>query len=163
MPIVKQLFKISNPPFPSSPVKRRCPICHRFGAHKHGFYERYRPGSFTISDGGFVFVPRFLCFSCHKTFSCLPWFFVRRLGAVLSCLLGVALSCLSKGALVKIHQISRATVGRWKKHGKKLLDALPNALSEMNTSWTRLSFDLSRLQYPGLLRKNLPTIPGVSH
>jgi len=80
---------------------------------------------------------------------------------MLSCLLGVALSKLSKGMLVKIHQISRSTVGRWKKYGKRLLEALPKALSELKITWTRLSFDLSRIQYPGLLQKSLPTIPGV--
>jgi len=159
MPIIRQIFdlskKISLPPV----HERQCAICPRKGAHCHGTYPRYSLGTGPCGIGAFVLVSRFLCLHCEKTFSILPFCYVRRIGKALPCLIGLVTSTARWDDLLDFLGISRNTLARWKRLGRLFLKSIPEILDTPVSDWPKLSLHLSRLQYPNNLRKASPTIP----
>ena len=144
MLILNQIDSLSKRFCSNFVIRRHCPVCNGYGAHKHGFYRRTLPGSAVQK----VRVPRFLCLKCHKTFSCLPFCLVRRLGISLSGLLRCAASNDPWTVLEEVYMIARSTLWRWRRLGKKLLTALPELLAFFGDSWVEVSHTISRIQYP---------------
>ena len=141
------------------PCQRKCALCGRFGCYAHGYYPRYPPGGSVAGAGEMVMVSRFLCLSCRRTFSQLPFFLVRRIAIPLPILLYIAESKRTWDFLLEIFDISRNTLWAWKRLGLKLLEKIPLLFELPTLTWATLSLHISRLQYPNNLRKPHPTIP----
>jgi len=156
VPIIAQVIPLSKTLFHVLPAQRRTP-CGHTGAHKHGSFCRYLPGNgFPVT---MVWIPRFLCLFCGKTYSVLPFCFLRRISISLPDLLVLADSHLTWDALLEKLEISRNTLWRWRHTGKKILKFLPDLLALSQVSWQILSLNLSHLQYPRLVAETIPTIP----
>jgi len=126
-------------------------------------FERYLvKAATTLPDSAVqkVRVPRFLCLNCRKTFSCLPFCLVRRLGISLSDLIQCAASTEPWAALEETLMIARSTLWRWRRIGKKLLALMPELLALAGNSWLEASHMISRIQYPPALIKPHPTQAG---
>jgi transposase-like protein len=156
MLILNQINSLSKRLSSNLVIYRHCPVCHRHGAHRHGAYRRTLPDSAVRK----VSVPRFLCLHCRKTFSCLPFSLVRRLGVSLPDLLKCATSTEPWAVLEETLMIARSTLWRWRRLGKKLLAVMAELLDLANNSWVEASHIISRIQYPSLLRKSRPTQAG---
>lgn len=156
MPIIDQIFSLSNTLHHFSPAQRRT-ACGHTGAHKHGSFQRYSPGQ--CFPAIMIWVPRFLCLFCGKTYCVLPFCLLRRIAISLPDLLALATSRLSWDDLMEILEVSRNTLWRWRKTGRAILKFLPDLLALANLSWQILSLHLSRLQYPRLLSEPGPTVP----
>lgn len=137
-------------------IYRHCPVCDGHGTHRPGVYRLTLPDSAVQK----VRVPRFLCLNCRKTFSCLPFCLVRRLGISLSDLIRCAASTEPWAALEETLMIARSTLWRWRHIGKKLLALMPELLALASNSWVEASHMISRIQYPPLLAKPYPTQAG---
>jgi hypothetical protein len=61
--------------------------------------------------------------------------------------------------LLDVLEVSRNTLWSWKRLGKALLERIPEILELPEVTWRTISTHLSRFQYPGNLRKPVPTIP----
>lgn len=157
MPIIQRLFILPHPQQNVPPAKRQCFLCHRFGAHAHGFFPR-SPSSGDCSDSEMIEIPRFLCLNCQKTFSLLPRFLLRRVRPPLPILVFLAQTTRTWWELYDRLEVAWNTLWSWKKIGRALLILLPQLLESVAT-WGELSIHLSRWQYPKSLRKINPTIP----
>ncbi|MFZ2956736.1 MAG: hypothetical protein WA705_07605 [Candidatus Ozemobacteraceae bacterium] len=159
MPIIRQIFRLAKE-FPLPPVyERQCAICPEKGAHCHGTYPRYSLGMNHRGKWAWVFVIRFLCLWCNRTFSILPFGYVRRVGKALPCLLGLVSSKTTWDEWLESLGISRNTLAHWKQLGCLFHESIPKIMDTPVTDWPKLSLHLSRLQYPNNLRKARPTIP----
>lgn len=156
MIILNQINSLSKRLCSNLVIYRHCPACNGMGAYRHGAYRRTLPDSATQK----VCVPRFLCLSCRKTFSCLPFCLVRRLGISLSDLLRCAGSTEPWAALEETLEISRSTLWRWRCLGKKLLAAMSELLTQADYAWVEASHMISRIQYPPIVSKSHPTQAG---
>ena len=148
-----QIKSFSKKNFSTVVLNRYCPHCRKHGAHKHGVYRRAAP----FSSFKRIFIPRFLCLSCRKTFSCLPFGLVRRIGISLTDLLRCATSADPWKKLEEKYSISRSTLWRWRRTGKKLLLNLPYIDEIVNDSWVKFSHLISQIQYPPPQLENYPT------
>ena len=137
-------------------IYRHCPVCDGRGAYRHGVYRRTLPDSAVQK----VSVPRLLCLNCRRTFSCLPFCLVRRLGISLPDLIRCAASQEPWSALEEILMIARSTLWRWRRLGRKLLVIMPELLALASGSWVEASHMISRIQYPPLPVKSQPTQAG---
>lgn len=156
MPIIAQVIPLSKTLFHLIPAQRRTACGHK-GAHKHGSFCRYVPGN--VYPAIMIWIPRFLCLFCGKTYCVLPFCFLRRISISLPDLVALTNSGLSWDALLEKFEISRNTLWRWRNTGKKILKFLPELLGLINVSWQILSRHLSHLQYPRLAVEAIPTIP----
>jgi transposase-like protein len=156
MLILNQINSLSKRLCSGFVIYRHCPVCNGYGAYKHGFYRRALPDSAVQK----VSVPRLLCLNCRKTFSCLPFCLVRRLGISLSDLLRCAASTEPWTTLEETLMIARSTLWRWRRIGKKLLAVMPELLALADDSWIEAAHMISRIQYPPLLSKLHPTQAG---
>jgi len=156
MPIITRLLVFPNPQITLPPARRRCFLCHCFGAYSHGTFTRLVPGS--QNDQDLVEISRFLCLHCERTFSLLPRFLVRRIRAPLPLLLYIAQARKTWWQLFDLLGVAWNTLWAWKKLGKALLQLLPELLAATQ-NWSEFSEHLSHWQYPNLLRKHHPTIP----
>ena len=156
MPIIDQIFSLANTLDHFPPGQRKTACGHR-GAHKHGSFPRYPPGS--CFPGIMIWIPRFLCLSCGKTYCVLPFCLLRRISISLPDLLALAVSRLSWDNLLESSEVSRNTLWRWRKTGRALLKFLPDLLTLANLSWQILSLHFSHLQYPRLVPEPGPTVP----
>jgi len=156
MPIINQIFKFANTISDVRPQQRKCPCCFKFGAHKHGSFPRYLLGQNTIYQ--IIWIQRFICLSCLKTFSYLPFCYLRRTNIALPDILQLSSSSFSWATLEEIYEISRKTLWRWRQTGKKMLKFLPELLSLSGFSWRILSTLLSQLQYPYYKPEPSPTV-----
>jgi len=156
MLILKQISSLSKRFCSNLVIYRHCPVCNGHGAYRHGVYRRTLPGSAVQKVG----VPRFLCLNCRKTFSCLPFCLVRRLGISLSDLLRCAASKDPWAVLEETLMIARSTLWRWRRIGKKLLSVMSELLALADDSWVEASHIISRIQYPPILSKPHPTQAG---
>lgn len=159
MHIIPKLITIHKGNSWIPPWNRRCPLCHRCGAYCHGSYPRYPPGGVSVCRSIMILVSRFLCLNCLKTFSLLPFFLVRRIGMPLPMLLFISKTNRTWDFLLDVLGIARNTLWAWKRLGNALLAKIPDILELPKVTWKTLSIHLSRLQYPGNLRKPNPTIP----
>ena len=141
------------------PWKRKCSLCHKYGAYAHGSFPRYPPGGGCVVSLTMILVPRFLCLHCSRTFSLLPFFLVRRISMPLPMLLFLAQTKRTWGSLLDVLGIARNTLWSWKLLGMGLLAQILEVLKLSRVTWRTLSLHLSRWQYPGNLRKPVPTIP----
>ena len=154
MPILPRILELPKPHLPA-PHNRRCPLCHKYGAHCHGAYPRR---VLLIDDGiQIALVPRLLCLRCERTYSLLPPHLLRRAKAELALLLEAAQCHRSWKDLLETYDVAWNTLHRWKKLGRSLLKRLPVLLESVKT-WGDLSTHLSRWQYPKFLRRSRPTI-----
>ena len=156
MLILKQINSLSKGFSSNLVICRHCPICSKHGAHCHGMYYRTLPASAVER----VAVPRFLCLHCRKTFSCLPFCLVRRLGISLVDLLRCAASKDPWATLEETLMIARSTLWRWRHIGKKLLAVMSELLDLADNSWVEASHMISRIQYPLAPPKTHPTQAG---
>lgn len=156
MPMIPQVIALSNTLHHLQPHQRKT-ACGHVGAHKHGFFPRCVPGNHFPAIK--IWIPRFLCLFCGKTYCVLPFCFLRRISISLPDLLALANSRFSWDALLEKLEISRNTLWRWRNTGKKILKFLPDLLGLINVSWQILSRHLSLLQYPRLAVEAIPTIP----
>lgn len=158
MPIIYKILGLANTDSVPAPAQRKCPWCHRLGAHCHGCYFRNPPGRNFCPKQERIRVPRFLCLSCRRTFSQLLFCLIRRVGIRLPCLLALAQSDQPWALLEKIFEISRPTLWRWRRLGRRLLKAISAIPALESFSWSALSDLLSHIQYPFGLRELHPTI-----
>lgn len=156
MLILKQINSLSKRLISNFVIYRHCPVCSKHGAYCHGVYHRTLPESAVEK----VAVPRFLCLHCHKTFSCLPFCLVRRLGISLVDLLRCAASKEPWAMLEETLMIARSTLWRWRRIGKKLLAVMPELLDLADNYWVEASHMISRIQYPPPATKLHPTQAG---
>lgn len=159
MPIIPHLLSLPKGLVAPSPQNRLCSLCHRLGAHCHGTYPRFLPGTIIGTGASLVLVPRFLCLHCFRTFSLLPPFLLRRVGKSLLTLIFLGCTKLKWGGLLDHFRMARNTLWSWKRLGKRLLEKIPELLALPGVTWDILSLHLSRWQYPAGLRKPVPTIP----
>ena len=144
MLILNQINSLSKRLCSNLVIYRHCPVCNHYGAHRHGVYRRTLPVSVVQK----VAVPRFLCLSCRKTFSCLPFCLVRRIGISLTDLLRCAASNEPWAVLEETLMVARSTLWRWRRTGKKILAVMSELLALVNDSWVEASHIISRIQYP---------------
>lgn len=156
MLIIEQINSLSKRLCSNFVIYRHCPACNGLGAYRHGVYRRTLPDSAVQK----VRVPRYLCLNCRKTFSCLPFCLVRRLGISLIDLLRCAASKDPWSALEATLMIARSTLWRWRRTGKKLLLIMSELLPLASDSWVEASNMISRIQYPRMLSKPHPTQAG---
>lgn len=159
MPIINQIFLLSNTLNDSPPAQRNTACGHK-GAYKHGSFQRFPPGMNHCPSELMIWIQRYLCLFCGKTYCVLPFCFLRRLAISLPDLLTLAASPLSWEELMKSHEVSRNTLWRWRRTGKIILKFLPVLFGAVtHLSWQIISLHLSLLQYPYFLAKPVPTIP----
>ncbi len=156
MLILNQINSLSKRLCSNLVIYRHCPVCNRYGAHRHGVYRRTLPVSVVQK----VAVPRFLCLSCRKTFSCLPFCLVRRIGISLTDLLRCAASNEPWAVLEETLMVARSTLWRWRRTGKKILAVMSELLALVGDSWVEASHIISRIQYPPFSLKAHPTQAG---
>lgn len=156
MLILNQINSLSKRLCSNLVIYRHCPVCNRYGAHRHGVYRRTLP----VSAVQKVSVPRFLCLNCRKTFSCLPFCLVRRIGISLTDLFRCAASTEPWTVLEETLMIARSTLWRWRRAGKKILAVISEILVLAGDSWVEASHIISRIQYPPLVVKKHPTQAG---
>ena len=156
MLILNQINSLSKRLCSNLVIYRHCPVCKGSGAHRHGVYRRTLPVSVVQK----VAVPRFLCLNCRKTFSCLPFCLVRRIGISLTDLLRCAASSDPWSVLEEMLMIARSTLWRWRRTGKKILAVISELLALAGDSWVEASHIISRIQYPPSVLKTHPTQAG---
>lgn len=159
MLIINQILRLSNTLYDFLPAQRKT-ACGHLGAYKHGSFQRFPPGMSHCPSELMIWIQRFLCFICGKTYCVLPFCFLRRIAISLPDLLGLTTSRLSWDTLMKNYDVSRNTLWRWRRTGKTILKFLPILFSTItHLSWQTLSLHFSLLQYPLFLSKSGPTIP----
>ena len=151
MPIINQIFRLSNTLCDFPPAQRKTACGHK-GAYKHGSFARFPTGMSQCPSELMIWIQRFLCLFCGKTYCELPFCFLRRIAISLPDLLTLAISPFAWDTLMESLQISRNTLWRWRRTGQVILKFLPPLFSSINhLTWQIFSLHLSLLQYPHFL------------